>query len=304
MSVAQRPLIVGLGEILWDVFPDGARFGGAPTNFACTAAGIGEQGFRIGMVSAVGDDQQGLQARQILEDRHVDVSGIGCVDQPTGRVDVVVHDHGQASYEFLMDAAWDHIQWSDSLSAIARRADVVCFGTLGQRAPTSRSTIRRFLKLTPTSCIRILDVNLRPPFWTDDILRDSLPLANVLKCNDEELPILSNLLQVKGSDSDQLRTLIERYELRLAILTRGANGSLIVDQSGETSELSAATVQINDTVGAGDAFTAAVAIGFLESQSLSAIHRCASEVAAWVCTQSGATPVIPRDVCQYSCSGG
>lgn len=293
--------IVGLGEVLWDVFPDGARFGGAPANFACSAAGIAGQAVssgavRVTMVSAVGTDELGLSALDELQQRQVSVSHVQRSNQPTGQVLVSVDGAGLAGYQFLADTAWDDLQWSDELSRLAQKTDAVCFGTLGQRSSVSRETIQKFVAATPAECWRILDINLRPPFWTDTILRESLPLANVVKMNGEELPVVASLLSLKGDAQSQLQQLQQMFGLRLIVLTRGAGGSLLLNCDGEISQTPGQQVCIADTVGAGDAFTAALAVGLLMERPLPLTHAWADRVAAFVCTQIGGTPVFPHDL--------
>ena len=290
------PRIVGLGEILWDVFPDGARFGGAPANFACSAAGLAAGSARVGMAGAVGRDDLGQRALAELTSRGVDVTAVAVLPEPTGRVDVTVDLAGHASYVFAPDCAWDHVSWSGSLERLAAETSAVCFGTLGSRGSVSLATVRRFVAAVPSSALRILDINLRPPFWSPEIVRDSLPLANIVKCNDDELPIVAELLGLSGSPEAILRQLVSSHALRLAALTRGAKGSLLVSADGLSSDLPGTPVEVVDTVGAGDAFTAAVTLGLLAGWPLSKLHAHAERVAAYVCTQPGGTPPIPADL--------
>ena len=291
--------IVGLGEILWDVFPDGARFGGAPANFACSAAGLAAGSARVSRVSmagAVGGDDLGRRALAEFAARGVDVSAVAVLSEPTGRVDVTVDALGHASYVFAPDCAWDNVPWSDSLEWLAAATTAVCFGTLGCRGAQSQATISRFVAAVPSPALRILDINLRPPFWSSDIVRDSLPLANIVKCNDEELPVVAEILGLTGSPEAILRQLVDRHDLRLAALTRGAKGSLLITADGSASDLPGTPVDVIDTVGAGDAFTAAVTLGLLAGWPLSKLHAHAERVAAYVCTQRGGTPPIPADL--------
>jgi len=291
-----RPTLVGLGEILWDLFPDGPRFGGAPANFACTAAGLGARVATVEMVSAVGADPLGDQALAALQSHGVQ---IGCVPQigfPTGSVLVELDTRGQATYTFAANTAWDNLAWSPTLADLARRTSLVCFGTLGQRAAPSLATIRRFVEATPAPAWRLLDINLRPPHWTPEVVRDSLPLANVVKLNDLELAELSPLLDLAGPEPLRVEQLLRRYSLKLVALTRGERGSLLLSASGDRSELPGEPVTVADTVGAGDAFSAALALGLVLGHPLQEIHRRASQVAAFVCTQSGATPGIPPEL--------
>ncbi len=285
--------IVGLGEVLWDVFPDGPRFGGAPANFACSAAGIGGDLVSVSVVSSVGLDELGRQALEELRIRRVETTLVAQQDKVTGQVIVTLDAKGSASYRFLEDTAWDNIPWTAALSNAAQRTDAVCFGTLGQREPVSRETIRRFVSATPSHCLRVLDINLRPPYWTPEVILESLPLANVVKLNSDELPIVADLLSLQGSDVEMLQQIQKQFQLRLVALTRGDRGSVLLDEQGNISEFPGTPVKVADTVGAGDAFTAAVIIGLLQRRPLTDIHRWADSVAAFVCTQPGATPQFP-----------
>lgn len=283
--------VVGLGEVLWDVYPDAAHFGGAPANFACHAASLGAE---AAMVSAVGADELGDRAVQKLRERGVDCRHVvRDAHHATGRVLVTLNEAGQGSYEFASDTAWDHLAWTDDLAVLAARCDAVCFGTLGQRSPGSRETIRRFLAATPAATLRVFDVNLRQRFYDADILHASLQLASAVKLNDEELPIVAELCGLRAAGArDQAVELAARYNLRLAALTRGPGGSLLV--AGATQdECPAPPTTVVDTVGAGDAFTATLVLGFLRGLPLPAINRHANAVASYVCSQKGATPALP-----------
>jgi fructokinase len=286
------PVLVGLGEVLWDVFPDAAHFGGAPANFACHAAGLGAT---AGMVSAVGTDELGERALETLESHRVDCRHVARdPDHPTGRVLVTLNAAGQASYEFASDTAWDHLPWSESMRTRAAECDAVCFGSLGQRSPVSADTIRRFLEATSSSALRVFDVNLRQRFYDRETIEASLRLASALKLNDEELPIVASLCGVRtASEREMLREFANRYDLRLVALTRGPRGSILVADEDE-DECTAPPTTVVDTVGAGDSFTAALVSGFLRGLSLKVINRHANAVAAFVCSQKGATPKLPE----------
>jgi len=281
--------IVGLGEILWDIFPDGPRFGGAPANFACSAAALGGLNIKAAVTSSVGVDQLGRQAIRELQKRDVNTACVAPQERPTGSVQVTLDDQGKASYEFAADTAWDAIPWTAGMDRLAHNADAVCFGTLGQRTDSSRETIQRFVRATRPGALRIFDINLRPPYYSDEVIRQSLLIANVLKLNDDELPLLATLAEVQGTEAEQLQQLSEQYDLQCAALTRGAQGALLV-QGDEVSEHAGAAINVVDTVGAGDAFTAAFALGLLAKDPLDAINQRACQVAAYVCTQPGATP--------------
>ena len=287
-------LVAGIGEVLWDVYPDAAHFGGAPANFACHAASLGAESW---MVSAVSNDDLGERALEKLRARNVK-----CVHverdphHATGRVLVTLNQAGQATYEFAADTAWDHLTWSEDLATLAARCDAVCFGTLGQRSPVSRETIRRFVAATPASALRVFDVNLRQRFYDADTIRTSLELASAVKLNDEELPIVGELCGLRSvTPREMLIELARVYDLRFAALTRGPRGSLLIAGADE-DDCPAPPTDAVDTVGAGDAFTAALVVGFLRGLPLNAVNRHANAIASFVCSQKGATPVLPSEL--------
>lgn len=292
MSV--RPVIVGIGEALWDVYPDAAHFGGAPANFACHAASLGTESW---MVSAVGADDLGDRALEKLRERGVQCGHVSRdTRHTTGRVLVTLNADGQASYEIAADTAWDHLVWSDDLSALAARCDAVCFGTLGQRSPVSRETIRRFVEATPASALRVFDVNLRQRFYDAETIRASLQIASAVKLNDEELPIIGELCGLRSvTPRAMLIELVAQFDLRFAALTRGPQGSLLIASAAE-DDCPAPPTAVVDTVGAGDSFTATLVSGFLKGLPLVAINRHANTVASFVCSQNGATPVLPDNL--------
>lgn len=285
------PVVVGIGEVLWDVFPDAAHFGGAPANFACHSAALGAEAW---IVSAVGCDELGERARETLRRKGVHVGFLQTEEwHGTGSVHVTLDARGQATYAFAPDPAWDHLSWSPGLEALARRCDAVCFGTLAQRSATAADTIHRFLNATAPAAWRVFDVNLRQNFYCREILLRSLATANVLKLNDEELPVLQELLDLGGGSQEMLlRALGDRFGLKGIAFTRGAHGSLLWWR-GEFHEEFPAPVEVLDTVGAGDSFTAALILGLLRDESVEVIHRRASGIASYVCSQRGATPELP-----------
>ena len=296
--MTQPPVIVGLGEVLWDVYPEGAHFGGAPANFACHSASLGADAW---MVSAVGADALGDRALVALGERHVHCNQVQRdPTHVTGQVHVRLGVAGQPCYEIAPDTAWDHIAWTGALAAFAVRCDAVCFGTLAQRSPTSRATIRRFLEATPRRALRVFDVNLRQTFFDAETIDASLWLASAVKLNDEELPIIAQLCGIGGqTPRETLRELMIRYHLRLAALTRGARGALLMEECGE-DECAAPSLAAVDTVGAGDAFTATLVSGFLRGLPLSEINVRANAVASFVCSQAGATPTLPDELRSFA----
>ena len=286
--------VVGLGEVLWDVFPDGARFGGAPANFACHASALGA---RAAMVSAVGSEPEKL-ARDALETlaRHnVDIAAVTRSAHETGRVLVDVDRQGHPSYRFSENPAWDFIDWSPAAADIARTAQAVCFGTLAQRHEHSRATIQRFLSAVPDDALRIFDVNLRVDFWNDERILSSLQVADVLKLNSDELPIVARACGIESSGQKALAAIRQEFDLRLVAYTGGSRGATLVT-ADETDHCAAPEVEVRDTVGAGDSFTAAMTLGLLKGWPLSQINQRAVAVAAYVCTQAGATPALPPQI--------
>lgn len=295
MNIDHRgsPLIVGIGEVLWDELPDGSRqFGGAPANFACQCAQLGA---RAVLVSSIGQDQPGVQAREELLRRGVDASYLHVDSHPTGAVNVEVDSAGQAEYEIAMDAAWDYIPWTDPVAELAANCDAVCFGTLAQREPQSFRTIKHFLKATKDDCLKVFDVNLRQYYYSRILVEESLKQANVLKLNDFELATISGFYDIKSDGLDAAKRIQELFELDVVVLTLGAKGSAIL-KGEETSFVEARPTEIVDTVGAGDSFTAATVMGLLNDKTLEQINRFASRLAAFVCQHPGANPLIP-DAC-------
>lgn len=287
--------IFAVGELLWDVFPDGPRFGGAPANFACSSAGLSNGHANVTLVSAVGNDELGKSALATLRDRGVDSSFVETNSFPTGRVDVSLDQHGVASYEFAENCAWDHIECSSELCEDASHADAICFGTLGQRSPVSQHSIRRLVLATPESALRILDVNIRQPYVSDALILESLSLANVLKLNEDELPIIAKLCGCEGSESTMLKSILRRFALRFVALTKGSRGSFLVSDQGENSH-TGTRVPVVDTVGAGDAFTASMTLGLLAKHPMTTVLEYADRVASYVCQQAGASPEFPSDL--------
>jgi fructokinase len=291
--------IAGIGEVLWDVFPDGELFGGAPANFACHCRALGARAY---VISCVGDDARGERAVEFLQNHDVDTSALEVSDSyETGAVVVTLDSAGRPSYEIKEGVAWDHLPYSENLDSIAKVLDAVCFGTLGQRHATSRETIQKFLAATPSHCLSVYDINLRQSYFTEDLIRASMTMANVLKLNDEELQIIAPMHDLEGSDETIIRSLLEIYELELVALTRGSRGSLIITPD-DVSDVAGVDVTVADTVGAGDAFTAAMVTGYLNDWSLDRINQFANRVAAFVCSKIGAVPELPETVRRFEAS--
>ena len=292
-SGSRRYFCIGLGEVLWDLLPGGRQLGGAPANFAYHAHALGAESL---VVSRVGRDDLGRDLLERLNALGLATSGIS-VDPvaPTGSVSVTLDPSGQPAYTIHTDVAWDFLEAGPEVLRVAAGADAVCFGTLAQRHPVARESIRRVLQATRPEALRIFDINLRQRFWSREVIVESLALANVLKLNDEELPILAEMLGGSGDDDHGLLArLAQRFDLRAVALTRGARGSLVwtADRSWNWP---GSDLKVADTVGAGDSYTAALALGLLSGKSPEDILRIAHRVADFVCTQPGATPPMPAD---------
>lgn len=293
--MSNKHRIIGLGEILWDLLPSGKELGGAPANFAYHAQALGANSC---VVSCIGKDALGDEILALLDEVNLDRLSLA-VDSahPTGTVSVSLDAKGVPAYVIHTGVAWDFIPWSDGLADLAQSASAVCFGSLCQRSPVSRRTIRAFLENTSPECPRVFDVNLRQSFYDRDVIHESCTLANIVKLNDEELPVLARLLGLRSKATmDLLRELVDEYSLKLIALTRGSHGSILYTP-GEVSEHAGYPAQIVDTVGAGDSFTAAIVIGVLNNEKLDCINDSANRLASYVCSQKGAMPrSIPADV--------
>lgn len=284
-AMDEKHYIVGIGEILWDVFPTGKRLGGAPANFAYHATQAGLDGIAV---SAVGNDALGQEAEAALAAKRL-ATRLEHVPFPTGTVRVSLDDAGVATYEFAPDAAWDNLEYTPALDAIARAARAVCFGTLAQRAAKSRATVRRFVEAVDG--MRVFDINLRGNFYDRDTIEESLQICNILKINDDEIRIIARMFDLPDSEPDICcRKLISHFGLDMVVLTCGADGSHVYTRQGATSHLPTPHVKVADTVGAGDSFTAAFVSALVKGEDLDTAHRKATEVAAYVCTCEGAMP--------------
>lgn len=281
-----------MGEALWDMLPEGKQLGGAPANFAYH---VSQFGLESRVVSAVGQDKLGTEILDSFRVRQL-ASLIETVPYPTGTVQVELDAAGVPCYNIKEGVAWDNIPYTSALDELARHTGAVCFGSLAQRSVVSRETIHRFLDVVAATSdtLRIFDINLRQSFYTKDIICDSLRRCNVLKINDEELVAVSRMLGYPGIDlQDKCWILLAKYNLKMLILTCGVNGSYVFTP-GEVSFVETPKVQVADTVGAGDSFTAAFTAAILRGRSVREAHALAVETSAYVCTQQGAMPGLPE----------
>lgn len=285
-------IIVGIGEILWDVFSNGKVLGGAPANFAYHVSQFGFEGYAL---SAVGNDELGDEIIESLDNKKLKYI-IAKTEYPTGTVQVTVDNEGIPQYEICENVAWDNIPLLPALQELAYKTKTVCFGSLAQRNSVSRNTIKRFLSLVPADALKVFDINLRQHFFTKEIIEDSLHECHILKINDDEILVLNEILGVSLDDEvESCRFFIRKYSLKMVVLTKGTNGSYVVTQD-TISFKPTPVVHVIDTVGAGDSFTAAFISSLLNEKSIEEAHSLAVEVSAYVCTQHGAMPVIPTNL--------
>lgn len=292
----RRPRIVGIGEVLWDLLPDGPVLGGAPANFTFHAAALGADAT---LISRVGADARGDEILRRIEDAGLPKAVVQLDPRaPTGTVSVALGADGQPGYIIHEGVAWDHLAAEPTALAEIAMADAVCFGTLAQRSEVSRESIRRLVAAAPASASRIFDINLRQSFYSREVIVSSLALANVLKLNDAELPVLAEMFGLEGKPREQVAALAERFGLRAVALTRGAHGSLLWAR-GIFSEHPGVSATVRDTIGAGDAFTAAFALGLHAGWPLDLVNERANAVGAFVCSQPGATPALRASLRQF-----
>ncbi len=281
----EKSLVVGIGELLWDVFPDHKQMGGATSNFAYH---MSKFGLKSQLISAVGKDDLGKQLIDNLKGTGINYH-LQQADWPTGTVQVSLSGNGIPQYEICQPVAWDCIEMKPEFTELAQQTKAVCFGSLAQRSEVSRNTIRTFVNAVPDSAWKVFDINLRQQFYTEDVLLDSFERCNVLKINDEEIKVVADILKLNGTDLGNCKSLLERFNLKLVALTCGAEGSYLIT-ADKSSFLQTPQVKVADTVGAGDSFTAAMLVGLLAGKQLAEIHQMAVRLSAFVCTQHGAMP--------------
>jgi fructokinase len=309
--------VVGLGEVLWDIFPERTCLGGAPANFAYITTLMGDQGV---VASRVGEDARGLEALRRMEELGLDIDHVQTDrDHATGTVKVEVDGKGTARYEIAKPVAWDFLEWTADWQELAKTADAVCFGSLAQRSENSRATIQRFVKAGSSRTLKVFDVNLRQAYYSQEVLAESMRLADIVKLNDEELPKIMSLCGLPNQSSNNSKDrpsshpsehpsnhelssaqqLIAAFGLKLVCITRGGRGSLLV-RDGESSEHPGFRVRVADTVGSGDAFTAGLVHEYLHGASLALMNEVANLVGAWVASEVGAMPTPKRGALENS----
>ena len=285
--------IVGLGEALWDVLPEGKKLGGAPANFAYHA---GQFGLDTIAISALGEDALAEETVEALKEHNLNYL-MPRVPYPTGTVQVTLAEGGIPTYEIKEGVAWDNIPYTNEMADIAKSARAVCFGSLAQRNSVSRENIRKFLADTPADCLKICDINLRQQFYSKEVLEDSFKLCNILKINDEELVVVNRMFGYEGLDMRQTcEKMVQDYSLKMLVLTCGTNGSYVFTDDGLTSFQDTPKVEVADTVGAGDSFTGSFCACIINGKPVQEAHKTAVAVSAFVCTQNGAMPVVPENL--------
>ncbi|MEM9411761.1 MAG: carbohydrate kinase [Planctomycetota bacterium] len=291
-----RLIVVGIGELLWDIFEDLKALGGAPANFACHAAALGANSY---LVSSVGCDQLGEESLRMLKQKGVDTDLITHSNSlQTGKVfvDLGQNQH-QPKYTIQENVAWDRLPWSESHAQLAAQCHAVCFGTLSQRNIESRKAINNFLNATGEDCLRVFDVNFRRKFYDRETVLRSLKLANAMKLNGQELQIVAGMTGLTiDCRSQAILQLAEKFELQLVALTLGAGGSCLCVDGKVIDIKSVRPTVLRSTVGAGDAYLAAVTVGYLHGYAPEIIGRLASQIAAFVCTRKSATPLLPKEL--------
>jgi fructokinase len=283
--------VAGIGEVLWDKLPQGDVLGGAPANVAFHASQMGAESY---IISAVGNDNLGNEIISRLSVKGINLL-INRVAYPTGTVKVTLHEHGVPDFIITEDVAWDYIKLTSESSDLAWQLDAVCFGSLAQRNHVSHNSITKFLDLLPHRTLKIFDINLRQNFYTKQLINDSLTTSDILKINDDELLILSELFEMKGDEEYLCRKLLDTYELELVVYTCGAKGSFLFGEN-EKSYLKTPVVKVKDTIGAGDSFTAALMVSLLNGCDLSECHLLAVDIASFVCENDGAMPEYSKDL--------
>ena len=283
------PIVLSLGELLWDMLPSGKRAGGAPVNFAYHAMKNGTEGWAI---SAVGEDELGDELIAKANE-----AGINTVIQrnawPTSTVEVALKN-GIPEYTIVKGVAWDHILYTRQLIDVVSKADAVCFGTLGLRSPESHDTIVELLKHTKEGALKFFDINLRANFYSNELIEELLGYANIFKINDEELIMMRDMFSIpECNDEEACKWFIDRFDLEYIILTGGATFSTITTKNGEVSTLLTPHVEVADTVGAGDSFSGSFTGKLLTGTPLKEAHRAAVNTAAYVCTKEGGWPTYP-----------
>lgn len=288
-----RLKVIAIGEIVWDCLPAGKQLGGAPLNFAFFAKELGAQAYAV---SAVGVDELGDETLQVAPATGVNLDFVQRNDLPTSRVLVTLDDKGIPQYEIVEGVAWDAIECPDTILDLVRDASVICWGSLAQRTEKSRQSVLSMLAAAPASCLKVFDINIRQHYYSQEVIKASLKYADILKLNEDELPLVAEMLGMTGNEDEIISEIIEKYSLKYVVYTHGADFSRVYGAEGLLSHQDTPKVTVADTVGAGDSFTAVLVTSLLQGKDVAAAHALAVEVAAFVCTQHGAINSLPAEI--------
>lgn len=285
--------IIAIGEIVWDCLPAGNQLGGAPLNFAFFAKELSAQAYAV---SAVGNDELGDETLHVASATGVNLDFVQRNDLPTSRVLVTLDENGIPQYEIVEGVAWDAVECPDSALELVRDASVICWGSLAQRTEKSRQSVLSMLSAAPASCLKVFDINIRQHYYSLEVIKNSLEYADILKLNEDELPLVAEMLGMTGSEEAVISEIIERYSLKYVVYTHGADFSRVYGAEGLLSHQDTPKVKVADTVGAGDSFTAVLVTSLLQGRNIATAHALAVEVAAFVCTQHGAINSLPAEI--------
>ena len=285
--------VIAIGETVWDMLPAGKQLGGAPLNFAFFAKELGADAYAV---SAIGNDSLGDETFGVASTTGVNLDRLQRNDLPTSRVLVTLDEKGIPQYEIVEGVAWDAMECSDADVELMKDASVVCWGSLAQRCEKSRRSVLAMLEAAPQDCMKVFDINIRQHYYSREVIETSLAHADILKLNEDELPLVADMLGLQGEDKEVVAELMERYSLRYLVYTHGADFSEVYASDGAYSHVPTPKVEVADTVGAGDSFTAVFITSLLKGASLSEAHAKAVEVSAFVCTQHGAINPLPDNI--------
>ncbi|MGN1273559.1 MAG: carbohydrate kinase [Thermoguttaceae bacterium] len=292
----QSKKVLGLGELLWDVFEDSRKPGGAPANVAFQLNQLGLAGI---IASRVGADPLGEEITRFLSGMGLSTDFIQTdTGHPTGTVTVQLDATGTPSYTIHENVAWDFLELTPELEALLPTLSAVCFGTLAQRGKTTRETIQKILDRVPDDCLKVYDVNLRQDFFSRELLETSLQKSNVAKMNDGEMEVLKPVFGLPQdlAPVDFALNLCEKYGLAEVCITRAEKGCFLVRKDGQTADVPGKIVQVADTVGSGDSFSAALIYTMLRGSDIQTQAEFANEVGTLVATRSGGMPPLQEEL--------
>ena len=277
--------VIAVGEIVWDMLPAGKQLGGAPLNFAFFSKELGAEAYAV---SAIGNDVLGDETLAVASATGVNLDYLQRNNLPTSRVLISLDNEGVPQYEIVENVAWDALECPQMILDLVKDASVMCWGSLAQRSVTSRQSVLAMLSAAPKECVKVFDINIRQHYYSREVIETSLGYADILKLNEDELPLVASILGLSGQERDIVRQLIEKYALKYLVYTHGADFSEVFSATGEYSHVPTPKVRVVDTVGAGDSFTAVFVTSILQGLSMAESHARAVEVSAYVCTQNGA----------------